>query len=870
MSDSSVTVKTPYGEYGTVPQDQLGEALKVGYVVPSNEEITGHNNHIQYGTGFANTAKAFGAGALRGGSFGLSDEALTGSGAAHPETLKQLKEQNPIASTLGEVTGIGASALLAPEVSPVGLVGKLGSGIAEAATPVIGEGASLAGRILAKAPAAALGSAVEGGLYGAGQAVTENALGDTDLNAQKVLAHVGMGALLGGAFGAGLKGLELGLPETVESAQKSLTKFNDYLKGDTGVGPLGRAYAQTSSFVSGKPYEQILEGIRNRGSLIENPETRQAMASEFSGNLSEHFDQLKNAVKVANKDIRPQEIDNLLKDVPAQAPKDTMINTVSEMRNMAQKMRDEPDLYSAYYPRTLESIADRIGPKVTADSTASDIYKELNSLKQRLDQDIPYGKMVSPADQLAVREVKTLRGAIKDTLESQELWGEAGARQAAFNDAQREFQQLTGGVNSAFKKHFLEKTSTAGGSLAYKISPTKVATFLKQTNSINGEVKAQALSDFIDTSHKLLNEIESTYKSTPASASFNKQDISRLIDKSKSVMSENVKQAELAKNLGYLGGGAHNSYLGEHAAIGFGLHNPVLGAGIEAFSLARNPALAIQRLSKIEKMVNKTTNLINKSTSALFKTGVKVSDEYTGYLAGVKVSDEYAGYLGAKLGQPSKEEHADVVKTVNEFASNPEKFINHLDEVTRSSFEAAPKITGSMHQAVSTAIGFLSSKIPRDPNLKMLSQKYEPSKAEIDLFNRYYTVVEDPLSIMNQVKYGTLTKQSMEALTTVYPKLYDELKANILDHLTTHIAKEKAPLPYQLKLSLGMFLGEDLDNSTSAQSILSSQMALQQAPQNRAQNQANTQARVSQTGLSKLQRSEGLMTPQQRTSQREA
>lgn len=115
-------------------------------------------------------------GAARGASLGLSDVAESQLSKVLPEGLSQTfspeqirarQEANPTTSFLGNIAG----------AAPLGGLGKaigLGGVAAEAAT---------------------------GALFGAGNAVSEAALGDPQLNAQKVLADVGMGAALGGGLG---------------------------------------------------------------------------------------------------------------------------------------------------------------------------------------------------------------------------------------------------------------------------------------------------------------------------------------------------------------------------------------------------------------------------------------------------------------------------------------------------------------------------------------------------------------------------------------------------------------------------------------------------------------------------------------------
>ncbi len=108
-------------------------------------------------------------GATRGASLGLSDVAETQLGISTPQAISGRMQANPWTSLAGNV--VGGAALM----GATGGFGGLAEGVA--------------------------GNAAAGAIFGAGNAVSDVALGDPDVNAQKLLADVGMGAALGGGLG---------------------------------------------------------------------------------------------------------------------------------------------------------------------------------------------------------------------------------------------------------------------------------------------------------------------------------------------------------------------------------------------------------------------------------------------------------------------------------------------------------------------------------------------------------------------------------------------------------------------------------------------------------------------------------------------
>ncbi len=159
--------------------------------------------------GTAETVRAFGEGALRGVSFGLSDLALRGLGADR-EGLAARQDVNPIASTVGEIGGAIGSTLLGGGLAAGAKLGAAGRGVARF-TP-----GGLAGQLAERTGAAAArrtggstlarfgaDAATEGALFGAGSAFSDVALHDEKITAEALLPKIGLGAVTGGLIGGG-------------------------------------------------------------------------------------------------------------------------------------------------------------------------------------------------------------------------------------------------------------------------------------------------------------------------------------------------------------------------------------------------------------------------------------------------------------------------------------------------------------------------------------------------------------------------------------------------------------------------------------------------------------------------------------------
>ena len=194
----------------------------VGTELASQDEFADQQVKKSFeGTGRGLAAAAIGASAIGG----IIPSIVRNFDPATANAWNQHREERPGAYMAGEVGGLLATALIpgGQAEAGAGLAARLGLGGARAlAAPVRGASAlggfaeGLAARGLAGAGmaetglatrvlAATAGQAVEGGLYGLGNAVTDAALKGDDLTSEKLLAGIGHGALIGGVAGGGLK-----------------------------------------------------------------------------------------------------------------------------------------------------------------------------------------------------------------------------------------------------------------------------------------------------------------------------------------------------------------------------------------------------------------------------------------------------------------------------------------------------------------------------------------------------------------------------------------------------------------------------------------------------------------------------------------
>lgn len=169
-------------------------------------------------------------------------------------------------------------------------------------------------------------------------------------------------------------------------------------------------------------------------------------------------------------------------------------------------------------------------------------------------------------------------------------------------------------------------------------------------------------------------------------------------------------------------------------------------------------------------------------------------------------------------------------KTISEYANNPEKLIDKVTKDTEKIAEHAPNVASMLQANMASGVSFLYGKMPIAKEATPFEEKRVVSKSEIAQFEKYFSAVSQPLEVLAHVKNGTLAKEHIEALASVYPKLYSEMQKEILNQ----VASMKSPksIPYSRKISISRFLGSPVHSSLTPQSLMMNQAAFVPSQQN--------------------------------------
>lgn len=119
----------------------------------------------------------------------------------------------------------------------------------------------------------------------------------------------------------------------------------------------------------------------------------------------------------------------------------------------------------------------------------------------------------------------------------------------------------------------------------------------------------------------------------------------------------------------------------------------------------------------------------------------------------------------------------------------------------------APQATNAFERAALRATSFLASKIPAGHRIEgsLTPQLERPrvSDVEKERFLRYVQAVHDPTVILESMKNGSITGEHVEAIRTVYPELYGEIRQKIMARLQD----AKHPMPYAMEFRVRRLFG---------------------------------------------------------------
>ena len=226
------------------------------------------------------------------------------------------------------------------------------------------------------------------------------------------------------------------------------------------------------------------------------------------------------------------------------------------------------------------------------------------------------------------------------------------------------------------------------------------------------------------------------------------------------------------------------------------------GSGMAGAAYARNKGEFVAA-----KLYRKLKNL-----SAIERIEIDVDKRITdGVGSFLRSSRAYAVAHGIR----HKDEDVDerTVAHISAMARNPEMATERIDRAIGTMKDHAPSVSAVAASKLSNGIQFLDSKAPKpktNGSLRLPQMKLpKPTQYEMKIFKDYYDGVTRPLTVLDDLHNGVLSRRKVEALQATSPSLLAQIREEAIEQC----AEPGNYLSYDKRLQLGILLGVATDET---------------------------------------------------------
>jgi hypothetical protein len=727
--------------------------------------------------------------------------------------------------------------------------------------------------------------------------MSEAALGEIEPTAENFLAHTGTGLLWGGAAGGALGsagpliGKTLGTGKAfAQKSGKSIKRMYERFRGIKAADGLEDALEKpiikpmdpsTADRIYGAVYDfdpkkmAALKDPKQLARARKGAELREAGTKELGAYMDE-MTQLHD--DIAEKGIGVEKYKGI-REVQAQADQVAAVSDSlgqleaanarlmgmleagpAEFANPGAIKAAKEAILSAddalkTFARTTpdDAVAKSF---IKLDQTKRTLQKRLKRLFRKIDKDDPQWS--------TIEELINIETGIRESLENPRLWGAgAAARQVKSNRAW---------VRKLKKKHMERRFSDVYEEVEYqKVFRTNRRTLKKTIDSVGLEeskFEQEFLDNFVDDQLEPARAIAESFELGPEyikklnrmnelGQKYNKawariKETVSLENQLADIMQKSSAMGSLVPGLGmagvgYMVGGE------EGAALGLALSpftNPgrklQLQAAINRISTDMNTKIGMAIKGYMKKVSGKVKPVAEKAKRIVGPTAQKVLQDSNWGDRRTKDKSRFDAFE-----KRSKE--------LTEFVNNPQMAADRVTKNTEAISDAAPNVAAIAQLKAINAAAFLHRKMPKSKSsVALVAQKFKPSEVDLVRWERYVEAVLDPTVLLRDLAKGVLTRETKEAVETVYPRMYERIVIAIAEQIP--VLREK--IPYKEQNNLATLFGIPVSATMEprfyqTQMVLGQMLAMPQEPQPRGPSAAGKvwgKMKAGQVALTETQR----------------
>ena len=128
----------------------------------------------------------------------------------------------------------------------------------------------------------------------------------------------------------------------------------------------------------------------------------------------------------------------------------------------------------------------------------------------------------------------------------------------------------------------------------------------------------------------------------------------------------------------------------------------------------------------------------------------------------------------------------------------------------------APNTFTHMQSVAAKALLFLDSKMPRFTDVNpFTNKKFKPTSQEMYKIKKYLYAIENPMKVFKEFSKGNISRESIEAISFVYPNLYARMRVEVMKELQDN----PESIDYKQRLLLGTLLDMPTDMALKPEAI---------------------------------------------------
>lgn len=510
---------------------------------------------------------------------------------------------------------------------------------------------------------------------------------------------------------------------------------------------------------------------------------------------------------------------------------------------------------------------------------ADELFNKMLSFRQRLDGEILYGstyRAASPAARKTSDLLKIARDDIAGTLRNPAVFGDAAALYAKQDAIYTRLMQAAGP-----KSEFMARFMTRG-----KIDSTKIKTFSNQVGTAGGTSRMEAFDEFLAAMRDINTQLADL--ADHVDVAFDRGAMDKLhtkLSKTRDLAGERLRESALIKQSAAYGTTGVDAVakraLGSAAGavVGGVLGGPVgavAGAALQhGYNMLKDPVLAGRTLLTLEKINAKVDSRVGqtiksflgsatqagKTAAKTVKSAAKSTASTTEKLTAptsvfamhhVLADHDLPTVRGDERDSVRMRDFRQLEALLTSLVTNPERAYDRYDQAFKVFRDAAPKLTDRLIQKQLESAQFLFSKLPKNPSagktLNDAINDWRPSDQDLAKFERYVKAANDPLSVLDDMQHGAITREGVDTLRTLYPSLYSSIQEHVLDNL----ANLQRRVPYTQRLNLSLLLNAPVDPSVTPAFVATMQGFYQGGVQSQVQGQQGGIAKAHGTGGSAI------------------